>query len=378
MGLLIQNIRMLGDRFEWQLADLEIEGETITGIHGAGTVECDDSTRFIQAEGRTLLPGLIDLHIHGGGGFDVESANTRDLDAISRWLAGQGITAWVATVSSHPQEKLKALLPQTLPDLSGAKLLGFHLEGPWLNPNVAGALNSAWFRDPDIAEFEQYPNIRRITIAPELDGALDFITAVKARASVSLGHTQATYDRALEAFDHGADSLTHLYNAMPPMKNREPGVIGAALTAGAMAELICDRKHLHPATVLAAYRLFGDQRLVLISDAMKAAGLGDGDFELGDLPVTVREQTARSADGRLAGSIISLWQAVQEAVQCGIPFPAAVRMASINPAKLIGEDRSRGSIAVGKRADLVLMGIDGQVDMTIIGGRIFGEHDIDS
>ena len=244
----------------------------------------------------------------------------------------------------------------------GAELVGIHLEGPFLNAAKKGAQNGAYLHDPDAAMLERLQAaaagcVRLVTIAPEQPGAMEFIhAAADMGIAVSLGHTTADYDTAKAALEAGADHATHLYNAMPPLAHRDPGVVGAAFDdPKTFAELICDGIHIHPAVVRATFRLFGPERMLLISDTMRAAGMPDGDYTLGGLAVAVKGPLCTLADGTIAGSATDLMACLRTAVSFGIPLADAVRAASYNPARSIGIEGRVGTLDAGKEASLVLL-----------------------
>ena len=252
----------------------------------------------------------------------------------------------------------------------GARCLGVHLEGPFLNPRRCGAQPARYLRPPDMAMFRRLQGrgpLRRLTLACELPGAMDLLRGIAGECLVSLGHSEADYDTAMAAFQAGAGLVTHLYNAMPPMLHRWPGLIGAAIDSGAWAELICDGFHVHPAAVRAAFRLFGE-RLILVSDSLRCAGLGDGRCTLAGQPVTVREGRAVLPDGTLAGSAISLLEGVRRAVGFGIPLAHAAYAASTAPARALGEG-DIGEIAPGRRADLLVLNEALELVQVYLGGR---------
>jgi N-acetylglucosamine-6-phosphate deacetylase len=256
-------------------------------------------------------------------------------------------------------------------------LLGCHLEGPFLNPERAGALDPRHMRPPDAALLDRLldagaGSVQTVVIAPELPGALDLVAATADEGVlVAIGHTDATYEQALAAFDRGARAATHLFNAMRPLDHREPGAAGAALAgARVTAEVIADGVHLHPATLRLAYDAKGPERLALITDATQAAGLPDGDHALGDRPITVSGGQARTADGALAGSTLTMDRAVRVSVElAGIPLADALTMASATPAALLGLGRVKGRIAPGADADLVVLDGDCRAIGTLIAGR---------
>ncbi|MDD4368130.1 MAG: N-acetylglucosamine-6-phosphate deacetylase [Oscillospiraceae bacterium] len=326
---------------------------------------------ILNARDLKILPGLIDIHIHGSRGADTMDGTPEALQTVSRHLASQGVTAFLPTTMTTPIAELEQAF-NNHPVLDGAQALGFNMEGPFISPKKRGAHLESCIRKPTAAEFSDYLNrakIKVVTIAPEMPGALDFISRFGDQVVCSIGHTTADYDTAMEAIRRGARSLTHTFNAMPPLLHRDPGVIGAAVKSGIYGELIADGVHIHPAVVYCAYRLFGDDRLILISDAMRAAGLPDGHYELGGQPVLVNHGVARTEDGTIAGGTSNVWIGLKNAVNFGIPESSAVKMVTRNPARLIGEYDHKGSIEEGKDADLILLRDDLTLEHVIIGGK---------
>lgn len=338
-------------------------------------------TRIIDAAGMFLIPGLVDVHTHGANGADCSDGGEKTMQTLSRYYAKEGVTSFLATAMSMKEDRLKKVCISASTALcDGAKCLGVHLEGPFLNPAMRGAQAEEALIPPDYALFERLQAcsdsaIKLITVAPELDGALEFIKRASKSCAVSIGHTAADYDTAVKAFKAGATRVTHLFNAMPPFLHRAPGPIGAAIDCGAAAELICDGIHLHPCTVRAAFKLF-QKKLVFISDSMRAAGLADGEYELGGQKVCVGEGRATlKENGKLAGSTIHLMDAVRRAVQFGVSLEDAVYAATAAPCDSISRP-DLGRIELGKAADLVLLRGDLTVSSVFIGGRLFQEKTV--
>lgn len=323
---------------------------------------CIDGDVLLDAEGKVVIPGLVDTHLHAFGGYDVLDG---ELEKISLRLAKEGTTCWLPTTMTVAVEELQKVTDMPLPT-EGATVAGFHLEGPYISAKRKGAQNEAFIKKADIEEFKRFKNVKRITVAPEEDGAVEFIKAVDCQ--VSLGHTDCTYEEALKAIEAGADCLTHTFNAMPPMLHRAPGPIGAAVEKGIYAELICDGNHVSKAAVLALYKMLGADRVMLISDTIRPAGCPDGKYSSGGLDVFMKDGVATLSDGTLAGGSQPLLFGVKKAVEFGIPFDDAVKMASETPAKALG--LNKGKIAVGFDADLVILDGDLNVCDTVIGGKV--------
>lgn len=320
-------------------------------------------TEIIDADGLYVLPGLVDVHIHGAMGHDFCDGSTEGLEEIAAYLKSKGVTSFCPTSMTLPIEELKQIFSSilTVPSRHDlARILGIHMEGPFIAPKKKGAQKGAHIIPPDIPAFWALNdacggNIRIVTMAPETPGSMEFIAALHKEASISLGHSEADYQTASSAYQAGANHATHLFNAMPPLHHRNPGIIGAAADhSHVMIEVICDGIHVHPAAIRILFQIFGDDRVILISDAMRATGMEDGVYELGGQDVTKKGNLATLSDGTLAGSVTDLFACMQNAVSFGIPLASAVKAASANPAKSIGMDRV-GSLAIGKEADVLLV-----------------------
>ncbi len=326
---------------------------------------------LVDLGGRSVIPGLIDIHIHGAVAADTMDADFDGLNRISHYLARVGVTGFLPTTMTVAVEDIEAAFRQSTA-VGGAQILGFNMEGPFLNVARKGAHVAEHIRPATLEEFERYQperGIRVLTIAPEMPGALDFIEAVADRVVCSIGHSAADYDTALAAIDRGARSLTHTFNAMPPLLHRDPGLIAAAVRRGIHAEIIADTIHVHPAMIYCAWKLFGRERLTLISDSMRAGGLEDGEYELGGQAIFVREGVARTADGTIGGGTSTVWAGLRNAVAAGIPYGDALRMASLTPAELIGVADRKGSIAVGRDADFVVLDGSDKIHSVYLAGE---------
>ena len=348
---------------------LEIDAGYIKNIHAS--VESLPKGLFIlnYPENYYLLPGMIDLHIHGSFGFDTMDGSEDALSQISQSLAKKGTTGYLATTMTAPPNLIEQVLAAVKiykenNIQTGAELLGVHLEGPFISPNRMGAQNAEYIQKPNIKLFKKWQeisgnNIRLVTIAPEVEGAWDLIKYLKdTGVTVSLGHTDASCKVALQAIDHGATHCTHLYNAMSALHHRTPGVALAVLKDSRVrAELIADGIHVAPEMLDLTLKIKTSEKLVLVTDAMRAQCLGEGEYDLGGQKVWVKNNSARLASGVLAGSVLTLDQAffnIRDFTGCDLKD--AVKMACENPAKQIGVFDQRGSIKIGKKADLVLLG----------------------
>lgn len=324
-----------------------------------------EATGDIDAGGLYAIPGLIDVHTHGCVGNDTMDA---EFAPMCDFYAKNGTTSFLpTTMTADTGSLLKVVNTDTC--FPGAQIIGFHLEGPYISKKRKGAQNEDFISEPSLDEFSRFSNVKMITLAPEVPGGAEFIRAVSGKTVVSLGHTDCDYQKALEAIESGANCLTHTFNAMPPLLHREPGPIGAAVEKRIYAQIICDGLHVAKAAVLAAYRMFGADRLVFISDSIRPAGLPDGEYESGGLPVIMKNGEARLKDGTLAGSSATLMKCVKKAVEFGIPRDEAVRMASRTPADLLG--LKKGRIEIGYDADILLVDGDLEINTVIIGGKIY-------
>ena len=325
--------------------------------------EYQDDGEVIDAEGLLVLPGLVDIHSHGAAGEDFSDGNPEGLKKILQYEKRCGITSYCPTSMTFPKERLR----QIFASIKGAqteeeaKVVGINMEGPFLDPAKKGAHVEKWIAAPDVAfvrELNQDADglVRLVTLAPNMDGAEEFIKEMHEEVCISLGHTAADYNCASRAMKLGAHHVTHLYNAMQPFGHRAPGLIGAAMDdPECMVELICDGYHIHPSAIRAAFRMFGPERVILISDSMRATGMENGTYELGGQEVTVKDRKAVLKDGTLAGSATNLYGCMCKAVEFGIPLEQAIMAATANPARSIGIFDRVGSIRIGKQADLLLV-----------------------
>lgn len=317
---------------------------------------------ILDANGRKVIPGLVDTHIHGFCGVDVSDLK---LNEMSVALAKEGTTCWTPTTMTYPFNVIKEITEQSI-ETDGAIIAGFHLEGPYISKKKKGAQNELNILKPDINEFNKLKNVVKITVAPEIEGCLEFIE--KVNCLVSIGHTDCDYDTAIKAIECGANCLTHTFNAMPPLLHRAPGPIGAGIEKNIYAEVICDGNHISKSAVLALYKMFGADKLILISDAIRPANCPDGEYVCGGLNVIMKDGVARLEEGNLAGGSQPLLYGVKKAVEFGIDFYDAVKMASETPAKSLG--LNKGKIEIGYDADLVILNDDFSVYKTIVGGKI--------
>ena len=332
----------------------------------------------VDLDGRHLAPGFIDVQINGGFGHDLTS-DPSAIPVLAAHLPAHGVTAFLPTIITSPADSVAAareVIDGLRPDAVGrAAALGLHLEGPFLAPERIGAHESTHLRQPDASLtrwWSRASGIRLVTLAPELPGSLAVVRELVARGvTVSAGHSSASYRELGDAVDYGVRAVTHLFNAMGPFHHREPGIIGRAFTDDRLAaSIIVDGHHVHPAAVRTAWTMLGPGRLILITDAIAGLGMGDGSFVLAGAPVQVSAGVARTADGVLAGSVLSMDVAVRNLIATtGCSPSEAFASASTTPARLIGE-ADRGVIAEDMRADLIVLDGDLSVRMTIIGGEM--------
>ena len=334
------------------IKNVSLYGEiTSIGVEDGKIVAIDKSLEGegIDFGGAEIYPGLIDTHSHGCVGEDTIGGN---IAKMARWQLASGVTTYYPTTTTVSREDIIKATEANINIEGGANIPGFHLEGPFINAKYKGAQNEEFITPPDLSLLSECKNVKKISLAPEIPGALEFIE--ECPVVVSLGHTDADYEIAMKAFRAGATCLTHTFNRMPGIHHRDPGPIGAGCVHGGIfAELIIDGKHVHEASVKMLIRIFGKERIVMISDSMSATGLGDGEYELSGLPVTVAGGYARTRDGALAGSTSTLYECVKTAISFGIPKEDAIMMASENPAKLMG--LNKGRIEIGYDADFIIV-----------------------
>lgn len=320
-----------------------------------------DGEADIDAGGCYLIPGLVDIHTHGAMGEDFSDGNAAGMPIMADYYAAHGVTSFLATTMTLKEEVLTPAM-EVIRDFKaerGAKCAGVHLEGPFLGYAKRGAQAAENLHAPDCAMFDRLNaasggKVRMVTVACEEEGAMEFISHVSKTAAVSLGHTSCGYDQAMEAFGRGASHATHLFNGMDGLHHRSPGIVAAAMDAGASVELICDGLHIHPAVIRLVHKLYGD-KLNLISDSLRCAGMPDGDYMLGGQPITMRDGKATlTGSDTLAGSSISMLDALRNVVAFGLPLTDAVYAASTAPALAAGLDHI-GSITCGKCADMLLL-----------------------
>ena len=353
--------------------DVCTDGALISAVSGGGEV--------FDASGCYVVPGLTDVHFHGCKGEDFSDGDPGGLAVMAEYELSRGVTQICPAGMTLPEEQLYKICRTAAEhrraerSKPGAELVGVNLEGPFLSGAKKGAQNGAWLHAPDAELLRGLMQaseglVKLVSVAPELPGAPEFIRAVSGEVAVALAHTAADYDTALEALRLGAREITHLFNAMPPFNHRAPGVVGAALDCpGCRVELICDGVHIHPAVVRAVFKMFSPERVILISDSIRGAGMPDGQYTLGGQDVTVRGALATLSDGTIAGSVTDLMGCVRKAVSFGIPLADAVRAAALNPAEAIGVSDRFGTLDTGKRANIVILDQDLDLKAVFFAGR---------
>jgi N-acetylglucosamine-6-phosphate deacetylase len=334
---------------------VRILGDRIAEVRPAGR------TRIVHSRAAWILPGFVDIHVHGGGGNTFTTGDPAQAQAVAAFHASRGTTTMLASLVASPRELLRDATVAFGPLIQQGVLAGLHYEGPYLSRARAGAQNPAHLRDPDVAELTSLLDlggVRMVTVAPELAGGLDAIRLLVERGVVAaVGHTDATYEQTVAAVEAGASVGTHVCNAMRPIHHREPGPIVALLDSPrVVCEQIADGVHLHEGMLRHVASAAGPERIALVTDAMSAAGMPDGVYQLGGQDVIVTRGVARLGHGgAIAGSTLTMDAAVRRAVHSGIEIGSAARMAATTPARVLGLDAELGAISPGLRADLVLL-----------------------
>jgi N-acetylglucosamine-6-phosphate deacetylase len=377
-SLLLKNVDVVANDGIVRNTSVRVENGKISaiseGLPAAG--------KELDLKGAALYPGFIDIHIHGSAGIDTNSAGTDDLMKLAGFLASRGVTAWVPTLVPDSDEnylKAAAAIDGLVAVQEGgpvAQALGIHYEGVFASEKMCGALRPEYFKKFTGSEISELPRLREgvhfTTLAPEVENGIALIgQLVREKWIVSIGHTRAGVDVLDDAFRAGARHLTHFYNAMTGLHHRNIGVVGWALrNAGATFDIIADGVHVHPEMLDLACRLKTPEKVSLISDAVLPAGLGDGEFEVWGEKVRVENGCTRNERGSIAGSVITMLDAVKRMLSLGFSPVEVAKMASLNPAKVLGLDNARGSIEIGKRADLVALSDAGEVVFVMVGGNI--------
>jgi N-acetylglucosamine-6-phosphate deacetylase len=381
--ILLRNARIvLPDRVV-EPANLLVQNDRIARIADSLSNDTIEADSVINLQGFTLYPGFIDVHIHGAVGVDTTEANANDLDRVGEHLARNGVTAWLPTlVPARPEQ-----YQQAVDSIEGAMqtkgkvalVLGVHYEGPFVNSEQCGALHKEYFRTFNSrAALDELPTlphqqaVHMMTLAPEVEGGIDLIKELASRSWIaSIGHTRATAAILDQALAAGARHMTHFMNAMTPLHHRHVGAVGWGLIHDDVTcDIIADGIHIDRSILKLIVSSKNSGKVSLISDAIAAAGMGDGDYEIWGEKISVTHGRTQNARGSIAGSVINMFDAVRMMLSLGFSEPEVARMASLNPVKLIGLDQDRGSIEEGKRADLVAIDNEMNVRLTIIGGEV--------
>ncbi|MBP3271418.1 MAG: N-acetylglucosamine-6-phosphate deacetylase [Ruminococcus sp.] len=359
--MILKNGVVFTKDYKLERLDIRIDNGIITEISDSLSSDKD----MIDCTGCYILPSLTDVHLHGCCGHDMCDASAESIEEIARYEFSCGVTQIFPATMTVADDRLERILASAAeynryPAKNNTAIIaGIHLEGPFISEKMAGAQRKELIQPPSYEKLLRWFDrsdglIRLVTIAPETDGAIDLIKRAKNIFHFSLGHTMCTYKQASDAFYAGADHVTHLFNAMPQLHHRETGLIGAAADSDCFAELICDGVHLSPAAVRLAFRMFGDDRIVLISDSMEAAGLPDGSYSLGGQTVIKNGKRAELKDGTLAGSVSTLYDCMVNAVKFGIPLISAVKAAAVNPCRSAGIYDKYGCIDTGRKASVII------------------------
>jgi len=374
--MFFKNARIYCSDFQFRTGAFEVTEDGKFGSILPDSVPAD----AIDLQGATVIPGLCDVHNHGNSGEDFSDGDYEGLVKIAKYLASQGITSFAPASMTLPYDVLEKafatgrLLADTQPE-GCSRIMGIQMEGPYFSEKKKGAQNGAYLKTPDFEGFKKLYEgcgglVRIVDLAPELENSKEFVEKASKLCTVSVAHTDSDYDHAKVAFDAGATHLTHLYNGMPSIHHRNPGVIPAAVeNKKVRAEIICDGLHIHPASVRLAFQMFGADRMIIISDALRCCGMPDGEYELGGQQVFLAGGIAKLSDGTIAGSATNLFECMRRAMSFGIPESDAIRAASYNPACSLGAQDKIGSIETGKLADFVVCNSDYSEKTVYIGGK---------
>lgn len=376
----IVNGNVLTPTYRLERGVVLVEGNKIAAVARGPALAIPADAQIIEAQGLTVCPGFIDVHVHGGAGHDTMDATPEALTGMSAFFARHGVTGFLPTTVTASREAtlaaIRAVADHQQAKPAGAQALGVHLEGPFISAERPGAQNPRFIRSPDPEEYEALfalGNVKLISLAPEAPGAEALIAYALSRgATVAVGHSSASYEQVLAAVRLGLNHAAHTYNTMQGLHHRQPGTAGAALTCDEIyAEIIVDLVHVHPAMVKLLVRAKGLDRALLVTDAICAAGMPDGTYELGGQEIIVTEGEARLPSGNLAGSTLTMEHAVRNVMQAaGLSWAEAIRLATLTPAKSIGMDHRKGRLSPGYDADITLLDEHLEVVLTMVAGRV--------
>ncbi|WP_313133704.1 N-acetylglucosamine-6-phosphate deacetylase [Anaerocolumna sp.] len=361
---------------KFQKVDFEVNEDRFTLIKD--NLSSDNDNDCIDCEGKLILPGFIDIHSHGCVGYDFINANVNEIEKMCEFYAGNGITSILATTMTiDPEIHKQAMrnIKQAIDSkVKGSRIVGINMEGPFLGLDKRGAHDPKFLMDIDDDFFDELNqlsgnNIRIVDIDPKLSHSKEFIEKYSDSLTVSLAHTSCNYDTANKAIEAGASHVTHLFNAMNGLHHREPGIVGAVSDNEVHAEIICDGIHIHPSVIRLMFKADAD-KLILISDSMCAAGLEDGIYELGGQKVVVKDYKATLEDGTIAGSTVNVYEALKRAIRFGVPKEKAILSATMIPAQSIKAEDQIGSIAVGKKADFIILDPDYNIEKVYLDGAL--------
>jgi len=381
MTFAIRNVDIVTPFRIIQQGTIIVEGKKIAGIGKTAEVAVPKGIRTYDLDGMILTPGYIDLLVHGGGGYGFTDMSREAVEHISQHFFRHGTTGLLASLYSKPESDMVAdvsRIAEFCMNSKASNVWGMHLEGPFINKKWHGAMKVDYLWQPSVEGWTKLHAagqgyIRLMTLAPELPGMAEVMrAAAKNGVVLSIGHSAAMFEEVLMAIDNGAAHITHLFNAMTPFHHRQPSVAVAALLLNELkVELIADGFHVHPAVMKLIYNIKGDGGIILITDAIRASGMPDGEYSFMDQKIIVREKKAYLENGTLAGSTLTMEAAVKNMVELvGVPLTDAVRMASLNGAKVLGLEHKKGILAVGKDADLVVLNRNFDVQMTIYEGGV--------
>lgn len=364
----------INSNFEKVSGDIEIENAVFKAF-GEGVSSM--AKEVMDISGLTVLPGMVDIHTHGGAGADTCDEDEASMQTLSEYYAKCGTTSFcptTMTLSTHELKRIFAKVESYKGKEAAAYIHGINMEGPYVSTEKCGAQNKAYIKTADFDEFEMLNSISKVSlvdVAPETEGAMDFAKKASKLTTVSIAHTNADYSTASKASENGFTHVTHFMNAMSAFESRSSGVVGAVMQEDKLtAELICDGFHLAPSTVKILFKLLGDDRCVTISDSLSCAGCADGEYALGGQKVIVQNSEARLVDGTIAGSSSNMYAEFLNLLDFGVPFKSALKACTLNPCKAIGVDDVAGTIEIGKNADMVLIDDNYAIKHVIIKGKL--------